>query len=292
MRAPHGTATGGRGATKLVRRVGARLTTQRRALPGFLVIGTKRGGSTSLYEYIAGHPDVLPCSAKKGTHYFDVNFPRGWSWFRSFFPLGAAGRMTGEGSPYYLFHPLAAARIAAALPEVKLVAALRNPVDRAYSHYHYNVRRGFETLSLDDAVDAEGARLAGEVDKIVADPDYQSFAHRHHSYLARGRYAEQLERLYASVPPERVLLIQSEAMYADPNAALAEVYAFLDLPPHTLHSPQAFKSGSYAPIDFSARQRLEDYFATPNAALTAMPGVRFSWPNRPTHSLPEVPVVR
>lgn len=286
MRSLRSTTIGTAGTNKMARRLGARLTTRRRALPTFLIIGTKRGGSTSLYEYLADHPEVLPCAAKKGTHYFDVNFSRGWSWFRSFFPVAADGHITGEGSPYYLFHPLAAARIAAALPDVKLIAALRDPVDRAYSHYHYNLRRGFETLPLEAALDAEPGRLAGEADKIAADPNYQSVAHRHHSYLARGRYAEQLERLYTFIAPERVLLLQSEAMYADPNAAMADVYAFLGLAPHRLGAPQAFKSGSYSPIAFGARQRLEDYYAAPNAALAGVPGVRFRWPYGPPTPVP------
>src|SRR6266545_7487286 len=92
----------------------ARLTSRPRLVPSFLVIGTKRGGSTSLYEYVIRHPRVAGCLLKKGSHYFDVNFGRGWTWFRASFPL-AGGRRTiaGEASPYYMFHPLAPQRIAA-----------------------------------------------------------------------------------------------------------------------------------------------------------------------------------
>src|SRR6266508_83824 len=118
----------------------ARATSGARMLPGFLVIGTKRGGSTSLYEYLIRHPDVAGCLLTKGSHYFDVNFGRGWSWFRAAFPL-AGGRRTiaGEASPYYMFHQLAPQRIAAALPEVRLIAVLRDPVERAWLQRQFAV---------------------------------------------------------------------------------------------------------------------------------------------------------
>src|SRR6266508_3758960 len=187
-------------------RAGGRLlagaTSGARMLPGFLVIGTKRGGSTSLYEYLIRHPDVAGCLLTKGSNYFDVNFGRGWSWFRAAFPL-AGGRRTiaGEASPYYMFHPLAPQRIAAALPEVRLIAVLRDPVERAWSHYRYERHRGYEDLPFEEALRREPERLAGEAERMVAEPGYSSFAHRHLAYLARGRYAEQLERIHALIPP-------------------------------------------------------------------------------------------
>src|SRR6266540_2331415 len=139
----------------------ARATSGARMLPGFLVIGTKRGGSTSLYEYLIRHPDVAGCLLTKGSHYFDVNFGRGWSWFRAAFPL-AGGRRTiaGEASPYYMFHPLAPQRIAAALPEVRLIAVLRDPVERAWSHYRYERHRGYEDLPF-ELLGAPASRLSG-----------------------------------------------------------------------------------------------------------------------------------
>src|SRR6266542_2170470 len=122
----------------------ARATSGARMLPGFLVIGTKRGGSTSLYEYLIRHPDVAGCLLTKGSHYFDVNFGRGWSWFRAAFPL-AGGRRA----------------IAAALPEVRLIAVLRDPVERAWSHYRYERHRGYEDLPFEEALRREPERLAG-----------------------------------------------------------------------------------------------------------------------------------
>lgn len=259
-------------------RLSARATSGLRLLPTFLIIGAKRSGSTSLFEYVSSHPDVAPCHVKKGTHYFDVNYGRGWRWFRSNFPLPSAGKITGEASPYYMFHPLAPGRIAAALPDVRLIAVLRDPVTRAYSHFQYETRRGFEDLALDAALDREENRLAGEVERMVADPTYQSFEHRHHAYLARGRYAEQLAQIEQHFRPDRLLLLQSEAMFADPDAALARVWSFLGLPPYRLGEVEAFKAGSYDAIPDSPRNRLTSYYAEPNEGLYARSDVDFRWP--------------
>src|SRR5436190_14197633 len=206
-----------------------------RMLPTFLVVGAKRAGTSSLYQYLIRHPDVRTCASGKGMHYFDVGYERGWQWYRSSFPLIGRGGISGEASPYYMFHPLAPARIAAAIPEARLIVVLRNPVDRAWSHYHNERRLGAEPLSFEEAIGCEAERLAGQAEQMVADPGFQSFAWRHHSYLARGRYAEQLDRLYELFPPDQVLVIQSESLRADPNRALEALWRFLGLAPFTVH---------------------------------------------------------
>ena len=265
-------------------REAAKATGSLRMLPSFLVCGTKRGGSTSLYEYLIQHPDVAPSLVVKGTHYFDVNFPLGWSWYRTRFPLERPARLTkgrpritGEGSPYYMFHPLAPSRIAQALPEVKLVVTLRNPVDRAYSHWNYETQRGFETLSFGDAIDAEEGRLAGEVERMRADPTYPALEHRHHSYLARSRYAVQLDHIRTLFPPDRLLVVKSEAMFTNPPAALAGIHAWLGLPTYRAPSYPVYKAREYDGVPPDVRDRLIEVFAADNARLYEDPGVAFRW---------------
>lgn len=258
-------------------RLVARATSRIRLLPSFLVIGTKRGGSSSLYDYVTRHPDVLPAVVSKGSHYFDVHYGRGWSWYRSTFPLALPGRrgvITGEASPYYMFHPLAAERIAAALPEVRLIAALRDPVTRAWSQHQYETRRGHEHLPFEDALAREPERLAGQVERILAGEE--SFAHRHHSYLARGRYAEQLERIYELIPPERVLVLRSEAMFADPAGTLSRVWRFLGLDDYRLDQAPVLKPNRYdRAMPEAARAFLEDYYHPHNERLYRLPGIDF-----------------
>lgn len=273
-------------SSQRIARAGARLTRAQPMVPEFLIVGGKRCGSTSLYEYIIRHRSVLPSRAKKGTHYFDVNYPRGLRWYRSMFPTQPrragsrpAPALTGEASPYYMFHPLAPGRIAATLPGVRLIAVLRDPVERAWSHYRYNVGRGFEHLPVEAALDREPERLAGEVERML-DPGYRSYAHRHHTYLARGHYAEHLEALGAFVPPGRILVLQSEALFADPAATLGGVFRYLGLPDASLGPLPVYKAARDEAMPIGVRRRLEEYYGPHNDRLSAHPGVGFRWEPR------------
>ncbi len=146
----------------------------------------------------------------KGTSFFTTNWDKGQSWYRSHFALAAHRRVrtrrdgtppiTGEATPYYLFHPLAPERAAAVTPDARIVAILRDPVDRAYSHYRERARHGAEMLSFEEALAAEEERLEGEESRIIEEPGYVSPAHEHLSYVAQGRYASMLERWYRRLP--------------------------------------------------------------------------------------------
>ena len=107
--------------------------------------------------------------------------------------------MTFESSPYYMFHPLAAGRIARDLPGVKLLVLVRDPVERAYSAHAHELARGFETEPFERALELEDERLGGEAERITADPAYLSHSQQHHAYVARGQYADQLERAGGAV---------------------------------------------------------------------------------------------
>lgn len=256
-------------------------TAPARLLPTFLVVGAKRSGSTSLFNYLLRHRSISGPLAPKGSHFFDVNYGRGWWWYRSQFPLPGRQRITGEASPYYMFHPLAADRIAAALPHIRLIAILRNPVDRAYSHHQYERARGLEDLPFEQAIDREPARLDGEFERMIAVPGYDSTHVRHHAYLRRGQYAEQLDTLYRLVPPARVLVVQSEALFADPQSTLDRVFGFLGLSPAVVGGFPVLNQGRYDPMPDALRRRLEDHFKVWNDRLYRCPGVDFRWSSQP-----------
>jgi hypothetical protein len=223
----------------------------------------------------------------KGSRYFDVHHDRGAAWFRSHFPRVATAQaherrtgrvpVTGEASPYIVFHPLAPARIAAELPDARLVVAVRDPIERAWSHHRYEVARGTEELDMMAALDAEPARLAGEVERMIADPSYRSRAHRNWSYLARGRYAEQLEHLWSVFPRQHVLVIASEHLFADPDGTMNRVAGFLDLAPYHLHDTTPSKANRAAEMPPEVRHRLAAYYAEPNEALFTLLGERYPW---------------
>ena len=253
-------------------------TSSLRPLPGFLILGAQKAGTTALYAYLRRHPGVTGPSWKE-VSFFDRHWARGERWYRGNFPprFRARAAAVGEASPSYLFHPLAPARAASLVPGAKLIVLLRNPVDRAFSHYQHEVALGREPLSFEDALDREEERLAGELDRMRADPAYFSHAWWNHSYVLRGRYAEQLETWLRPFPREQLLVLSTEELGADTEAAYARVLDFLGLAPHTLPSfPHVFRR-EYAPMPEETRARLAATFAEPNARLYELLGRDLGW---------------
>ncbi len=256
------------------------LTGPLRGLPSALVIGAQRSGTTSLFNYLVRHPDVVPPLAKE-IHYFDLHYARGERWYRGRFRFAwrlRGGAITLDAAPYYLPHPLAPDRAAGLLPEVKLVAVLRNPVERAYSHYQHEVRDGRETLSFPEAIAQEAARLAGEEERLSSEPGYYSYNHHRYSYTRRGLYLDQLRRWETRFGRDRLLVLQSEAMFRDPAGTMERVHAFLGLRPHRSGSYKAFYQGSYdREIPAELRRRLAEYFEPHNRELYRWLGEEFDW---------------
>jgi Sulfotransferase domain len=265
------------------------MTAGLRGLPDFMIIGAKRGGTTSLYNYLLEHPAVLPLLPSrqhiKGAHFLDSNYHRGTRWYRSHFPTAAWRRLrerggpvaVGEASPYYLFHPLAAERAKRLVPDTRLIVLLRDPVERAFSHYKERVRHGAEPLTFEEALEAEPHRLAGEAERIVREPGYCSFAHEHHSYVAQGRYLEMLPAWLERYGRDRMLIMPSEDFYADPQAAVDRVTAFLGLPPQPLRSRTRHNYHPAADMRPDTRRRLREQFAEHDRELANLLGMRLDW---------------
>lgn len=261
------------------------LTSPLRQLPDFLIAGAMKCGTTSLYNYLGQHPEIAK-ARKKELHFFDWHYQRGLRWYRSQFPLALPGRWagpggggirTGEASTDYLFHPRAPERIAATLPEVRLIALLRNPVDRAYSHYHHVRKQGAEPLSFEDALAAEPQRLAGELDRLAADPAYPGDAYRRYSYLARGAYADGVERALNVLPRHQLLVVRSEDLFEEAAGAMAGVLAFLGLAEVALPSYPRLYAGSYRPMAGDTRAELIEHFRPHNRRLGELLGQELAW---------------
>jgi hypothetical protein len=256
------------------------LTGQLRGLPSVLIVGAQKAGTTSLFNYMVQHPDVLAPMSKE-IHYFDLNYAKGIGWYRARFPYSYRlrnGSVTLDASPYYLFHPLVPERAARQLPQVKLIALLRNPIDRAYSHYQHEVRGGRESLSFAEAIRREPERLAGEEQRLRSDPGYYSYNHHRYSYALRGRYLEQLRRWVACYSREQLLVLQSEWLFQEPAAASKAVYEFLGLSPHLLDGYKPYFQGDYKrEIPAEVRILLAAYFEPHNRELYQWLGQEYDW---------------
>lgn len=264
------------------------LDPRQRADPDFLVIGGQKCGTTALYDYLAAHPQVVP-ALKKQLNYFGLEaHEHGLAWYRAGLPrrdqlarvaerLGRPA-VTGEATPEYLFLPGVAERVAATFPHVRLVALLRDPVDRAYSHYHHQCRRGGEPLDFAAALDEEWARTDAAWRQLLEDGGRPDPVLLRYSYQRRGHYAEQLRRWQALFPPEQLLVLPAEQLWQEPATALRRVTDFLGLaPPPADIAYHAARSGHYDALDPAVRARLREHFRPHNEALYALPGVDWRW---------------
>lgn len=239
----------------------------------FLIAGAQKGGTTALYDYLRETPDIA-LSREKEPHFFDDD-ARDWAApdygaYHAQFD-DPAGRPCGEATPIYLYWPNCLERVRAYNPAMRLIIALRDPVERAWSHWRMEYARGPETLPFAQAIRGGRMRL------FEAEP--WGF-HREFSYVERGFYGEQVERLFGLFPEEQVLILKSEDLRADPGPVLAKVRAFIGLPPGPSPAPRESHVG--VEMDYGSELTPEDaallrqLYARDDARLKALTGVSFT----------------
>ncbi len=257
-----------------------RMTAPARGLPQVYIAGAKKGGTTSLFYYLLEHPRVLP-PFRKEVKFFLYMYDLGLGWYRANFPFRRRLRthVTLDATPSYLAHPTFGKQWRATNPTAKIIVLLRDPVARTLSHYFQNVHRGLEPLSLEEALEAEEQRLAGEVERILQDPCHDPWRYHRFGYLTESRYIEHLERLWPHVPPEQLLVLRSEDLFQNPAQTLAQVAAFLGLEPWQPREYKIYKKGAYdfAAVSPRVRENLRAYFRPYNQRLYAALGRDMGW---------------
>jgi len=246
-------------------------------LTDFLIIGTQKGGTSSLYNYLSQHPDTqLP--HPKEVHYYDYNYEKGLSWYKNHFPVKWNKKLTGEASPSYLFNPCVVKRVHADLPDVKIIILLRDPVSRAFSHYKMNVKNGIEPLSFEEAIDREEERLEKGSSDMQEDELFFSNNYRRYSYVKRGFYDEQLANWLQYYPLNQMMIIKSEDLYKDSEKVVKQVCEFLDLKTVANGINYANKNkGIPGELNETTSIRLRSIFEEHNARLFELTGKTFSW---------------
>lgn len=265
----------------------------RRLLPDFLILGGQRCGTSSLYKYLGAHPQIVP-SLRKETRYFSTEYERGIEWYLAHFPTAAAmntlARVRGssrtfEATPDYLFDPRTPSRVATALPGRRFIVVLRDPVERAYSHWRHMQRQGYERLPFADAVAQEGDRIGAELERLGKGGHNPSKDVLRFSYIARGRYARQLERWFGAISVDRFMILDAHELYGQPEAALQQICRFVGVEEWV---PSEFRNFSHSAaraathgepdhIPDALRRELDQFFAVENDRLADITGREFSW---------------
>ena len=265
-------------------------------LPDFVIAGVPRCGTTTLAGYLRGVPEVFMPS-KKELHYFTLNHDRGWSWYAEHFADARADQVCGEATPAYLLHTDALRRLARTLPRARVVVVLREPADRAYSHFRLNQWKGVERRDFESALAAERIRLE-------RDPSAS-----HYAYVGSGEYERLLARLFEHVPRERVDVVMFDRLSADPSGVVADLCAAMGVPAPSIGVPVERRNhhgvvrspvvstiarrlpgpacrmlrrwntmaGEYPPMRSETRRRLSEHFAEANAGLARMIDQPPSW---------------
>jgi Sulfotransferase domain len=247
--------------------------------PSFLIIGAQKAGTSSLFHYLAQHPDIhLP--SEKELHFFDLHYDKGIAWYERRFPGKKLFKrqITGEASPYYLFHPLVPGRIRNHYPDIKLIVLLRNPIDRAYSHFQMERNRNAEPeLFFMRAVELENERITDEEQQITSGRIQSGDKFRNWSYLRRGLYGQQIARWLHYFPAEQFLFIKSEDFFSDTLIHLEHIHTFLRIPSTVPVDISPVNSNRYPDLDTSDRKKLENYFREDGQLLRRLVGNDFYW---------------
>ncbi|MCF8112202.1 MAG: sulfotransferase domain-containing protein [Desulfobacteraceae bacterium] len=252
-----------------------------RTLPHFLVIGAQKSGTTSLYNCLIQHPEIRPGLVKE-VHYFDGGlnpevdtYKKGAFWYRANFPLKGNGCITGEASPIYIFHPLVPGRIFELVPRVKLIALLRNPAERAISHFFHEKKKGREELPMLEAFKREEERLL----PIIERQDYKNKIFKNKSYKTRGLYRQQLDRFLKYFSRKQILIISSEDFFNNTSSVLKKIFQFLEIEPAGNIFDLAPKNIGHNRVDAGKEvyDYLNDYFALPNRQLADLTGYDPGW---------------
>lgn len=249
---------------------------QPRALPDAVIIGGQKCGTSSLHNYLTQAPGVI-APLRKEVHYFDLHYDKGEDWYRAHFGRMGEPGLNIDASPYYIFHPLVADRMQSLLPGARLIVLLRDPVKRAYSHYWHERDKRRESLSFEAALAAESGRIDEAGKQLAAGEIARSEEHRLHSYLARGRYADQLERWLALYPPRQFHFILFESFVKRPLETLNAALGFLDLPPVASARLEPRNTRRYPSMQPETAQRLQKYFAPHNARLEQLLDLSLNW---------------
>ena len=240
--------------------------------PHYLIIGTMKCGTSSLYEYLCKHPQIMPAKTKE-VHFFDDNYSKGVEWYlRHFHKISDTQKcLTGEATPKYLNLPGVEQEVFKLVPKVKLIILLRNPWERTISQYYHHIRGTKKDIPLESTLSNQMQLMASlSEEELISGKNSLNF-------IARSLYVYHLMRWMSVFPREQFLILKSEDFYTNPQQTLNKCNDFLDIDSFTLSDYGIYNSNSYKEIDNGLKNRLRDFFKPHNEKLEKYLDMDFSW---------------
>ena len=259
------------------------LTGSIRVLPDFLVIGAKRCGTTSLFYHLPEHPCISK-SPHDNMGFFNDNFHLGINWYKSFFPtIFTRNKIKSKFGDFlafdvttkYMEEESTANNVYQTKPNTKIIIILRNPVDRAYSQYHLNVRQTAESRSFEDAMEENMNELNKEShERYEIKP---KFSAEGNNYLKKGLYAQQLRHWLNIFPMESMLILSTEEFESNQQIIYNKIFKFLNISQFEVKNTEKMEKGIYPPMKSETRNLLLDYFRPYNRELFELINMEFYW---------------
>ena len=255
--------------------------------PDFMIIGAMKSATSAIYDYLSRHSRVLDRKPKE-IHFFSKAhvYDRGWNWYLSQFAIkqnkiSDRSILIGEASPSYLSSPDAPENIQSAFPKIKIVVSLRNPVDRAISHYYHQVSRvNDEPRNIQDAFSTAEIAKSIEAIKFFGNDEIilrQKDRWKTTRYLIAGLYASQLKYWLKLFTPEQLLILDYHQLETNPDLFLNKLFSFLNLQDEIPRNVEKVYFNNYPNAPPEVRERLNGFFKIYNEELKAMPEIDLSW---------------
>jgi len=256
-------------------------------LPDFYILGAQKSGTTALFEYLTRHPNIP--QTIKDIRFFDKYYHKGSDWYRLHFPLKFSKFVSqkiyskkyviGEATERYLEYPHAPRRVNIITPQAKFLIILRNPVERTYSHYNFNVIRKKENKSFENAIFNEHEKLKIEFEKMSNDENYYADQYFRYAYLDRSIYIDKLKRWMEIFPREQFLIIDNEELSNNTSKVYKEVLEFLNLPTLELTEYKKVFAAKYKQpvIEEQLKKKVKEFFKPYNEELYKFLGINYGW---------------
>ena len=250
-----------------------------RTLPSFIIIGVKRCGTTTLFENLAEHP-CIEKSSHDNIGFFNDNFHLGINWYKSHFVtlnkkneiIKKFGKFaTYDVTTSYIRNPELATKIKAEIPNCKIIAILRNPIDRAFSEYNENLKKkpnmdSFEKIILQELNDY----------RKISDEDINLII-KQLNLIGKGLYQRQLKKWFEMFSKESILILSTEEFEKNPDMTYSKIFHFLELPDHKIKNTKKFNKNLYSKMDGNIRKKLEEFFEPHNNELFNLINENFKW---------------